>query len=189
MSPISEKPSKSKTSPPATPTRPGKRPLGWAVLAVVVVGLAGYGAFRWSRGSSHPAAGIAPRFDAPSGWHAEKARSPNAGIYTNGSGDAVTIAGMADEEGKGPECDRLVAGMLRGMARKAGLSEPPAAKALPSTDEAVCRFSAEIPGRNQLVSGGYMLCPATSSGILFAYFRGLDATDDSGIMNRIHCPS
>jgi hypothetical protein len=190
MAPTSSRPSQSKDSPPVS-RPPGKRPLGrWVVAAAIaLVGLAGYGAFRWSRGSSQPTDGIAPRFDAPPGWHAEApTRGPNYGVYSDGTAHSVTLAAVSDDQGSAPRCDRLIDGMMRGMARKTGLSTPPAATALPSTDGAVCRFSAEIPGRNQLVSGGYMPCPETSSGIVFAYFRGLDAADDQGIVKRIHCP-
>lgn len=192
MAPPSTPRSKSTTPQSADPQRPARRsPGSWALsfVAIALIGLALYGGFRWYRGSSpHSAAeAIAPRFDAPSGWHAETARGPNFGVYTDGSGNSVTIAGLLGDVVSGPDCDRMIAGMMRGAARKAGLSEPPEARQLPRAGEAVCRFSAEIPG-HQLVSGGYVLCHATGSGVLFAYYRGLDATDDRGIIERIHCP-
>lgn len=162
--------------------------LGWALIAAAaLVGLAGYGAVRWYPGSSHRGEGIAPRFDLPSGWHAEPPRGPKL-VYTDGSGNAVTVAGLMGDLVSGPDCDRMIAGMMRSMARMDGLSDPPEARQLPPAGDAVCRFSAEIPGQKQLVSGGYVLCHATGSGVLFAYSRGLDAIDDRGMIDRIHCP-
>jgi hypothetical protein len=190
MAPISEQSSKSRNVAAVAPQRPAKRSPGfWAVsfAAVALVGLALYGGFRLYRGSPHTAEGIAPGFDVPSGWHAETARGPNFGFYTDGSGNSVSIAGLLGDNVTGPDCDRMIAGMMRSTARKAGLEAPPAATSLPSTGEAVCRFRAEIPG-HQLVSGGYVLCHATGSGVLFAYYRGSDAADDRGIIERIHCP-